>query len=136
MCFKKRNTSVCLIFILSSLAIICGILMIVFTVMFSNTEVVKQMEKESKEVKDGREFVYIALFIFATVSVFTANLGFCTMCVKNLLFYVCFGTLLLPVWIFVIVVGGAALFVSVAIEDKITEECTKVLNDTQEMQGD
>ena len=127
MCFSDRKKPVCCILILSALAAICGIIMIAFAFMFTNKDVLKQMEKENSDIEDGRKLVFIGLVIFSLLTMVVASLGFCTKCCKSIIFYVCYGTLLLPVWIIVIVIGAAALFVSIAAEDKVTEECEKLL---------
>lgn len=129
MCFSDRKTPVCCVMILSALAMICGIIMIAFAFMFTNMDVVKEMEKEYKEIEDGRKMVFIGLVIFSLLTMLVAGLGFCTKCCKNFCFNLTYGLILTPVWIIVIVIGAASLYVSTAANEKIEEECLKLVEE-------
>lgn len=128
MCFSDRKKPVCCIMILSALGAICGIIMIAFAFVFTNQDVVKQMEKQNADIEDGRKLVFAGLVAFAIFTTLVSVMGFCTKCCKSWCFNIIFGTLLLPIWIVVVVIGAGALLISVAAEDKITEECGKLLD--------
>ena len=127
MCFSDRKKPMCCIMIMSGLAVVCGLVMIAFAFIFTNQDVLKQMEKEDDKIEEGRKLVFIGLVIFSLLTIVAATMGFCAKCCKSWFFNICFGTLLLPVWIVVIVIGAAALFVSVAAEDRVEDECKKLL---------
>jgi hypothetical protein len=133
MCFSDRKKPVCCIMIMSALAAICGIVMIAFAFVFTNQDVLKQMEKENADIEDGRKMVFAGLVAFSLLTIAAAIMGFCTKCCKSWCFNICFGTILLPIWIVVVVIGAGALFISVAAEDKITEECNKLLNEVSQV---
>lgn len=114
---------------MSAFAAIAGIIMIAFAFIFTNADVVKEMEKEYEDIEEGRKFVFITLVIFSLSTILVASLGFCTKCCKNFCFNITYGCILLPTWIFVIVIGAVALYVSVAAKDKIEEECVKLVGE-------
>ena len=136
MCFKDRKKPVCCIMVMSALAAICGIVMIAFAFLFTNQDVVKQMEKENTDIEDGRKLVFIGLVIFSLATILFSVLGFCTKCCKSWIFNICFGVILLPIWIIVVVIGAGALFISQAAEDKIQEECEKLLGEVSNLVDD
>ena len=132
MCFSDRKKPMCCIMIMSGLAAICGLIMIAFAFIFTNQDVLKQMEKENSDIEDGRKWVFIGLVVFSLLTILVASLGFCAKCCKSWFFNICFGTILLPVWIVVIVIGAAALFVAIAAEDRIQDECEKLVKELSE----
>ena len=91
------------------------------------------MEKEDEKIEDGRKLLFIGLVIFSLLTIVAATMGFCAKCCKSWCFNICFGTLLLPVWIVVTVIGAAALFVAVAAEDRVEEECNKLLEKASDL---
>lgn len=133
MCFKDRKKPVCCIMVMSALAAICGIVMIGFAFVFTNQDVLKQMEKENADIEDGRKLVFAGLVAFSLFTILVGVMGFCTKCCRSWCFNICFGTILLPIWIIIVVIGAGALFISVAAEDKITEECNKLLNEVSQV---
>ena len=94
------------------------------------------MEKEDEKIEDGRKLLFIGLVIFSLLTIVAATMGFCAKCCKSWCFNICFGTLLLPVWIVVTVIGAAALFVAVAAEDRVEEECNKLLEKASDLVDD
>ena len=136
MCFSDRKKPMCCIMVMSGLAVICGLVMIAFAFIFTNQDVLKQMEKEDEKIEDGRKLLFIGLVIFSLLTIVAATMGFCAKCCKSWCFNICFGTLLLPVWIVVTVIGAAALFVAVAAEDRVEDECNKLLEKTSQLIDD
>ena len=94
------------------------------------------MEKEDEKIEDGRKLLFIGLVIFSLLTIIAATMGFCAKCCKNWCFNICFGTLLFPVWVVVTVIGAAALFIAVAAEDRVEDECNKLLEKTSELIDD
>lgn len=69
--------------------------------------------------------IFTVLLIFSLVTIAIAALGFFFSWCKNRIFVCCYGIILLPTWIFVIVVGAIATLASVAAKDNIESECLK-----------
>lgn len=126
MCFDKRKTPVRILMGCSIFAVIFGILMIVFAFMLTNNSILDQMEQENSDISDARKFVFMVLLIFSLVTIGIASCGFCLKCIKNRCFTCMYGIVLLPTWIFLIVVGAVAIMASVASSDAITDQCVTI----------
>ena len=112
--------------VMSGISALAGIVMIIFAFLFTQSDVIEQMEKENPDIKDGKRLIFIVLVIFAAATILIAALGFCFSCVKNRCFAVIYGLILLPTWIVVIFVGSLAVVVSVAAEDEIKKQCQQI----------
>ena len=111
---------------MSGISALAGFIMIIFAFLFTQSDVIEQMEKENPDIKDGKRLIFIVLVIFAAATILVAVMGFCFSCVKNRCFAVIYGLILLPTWIVVIFVGGLAVVVSVAAEDEIKKQCQAI----------
>ena len=109
--------------ILSILAFIAGILMVIFAFLLTNSDFIKKIgeAKAFDDVEDSRKFIFYVLVVFAVSTVLIALCGCCFRCCKNKCFAVMYGTVLLPTWLFVIIVGGLAAGASVASGDVVEE---------------
>jgi len=74
-----------------------------------------------------RTAVFICLILFALVAIIASCMGILACKIKNRCFTICYGCLLLPIWIAVIVVGSVAVYVATEGKDKIQDECVKVI---------
>ena len=126
-CFSVRNIPLKIVMWLSFLVFLVGIVMIVYTFLFTNADVVEQMGKQNDQVDSGRKFIFVVLMIFAFVTIIVGCLGCVFKWVKNKLFACVYGFILLPTWIMVITVGAFATWLSFAAKDKIEEECEDFL---------
>ena len=110
---------------LSVLTGITGILMIVFSFLLTNSDFIKKIGKAKafEDVEDSRKFIFYSLVIFAVFTVLIALCGCCFKCCKNKCFAIAYGTILLPVWLFVVIVGGLAAGASVASGETVEEQC-------------
>jgi len=109
MCFEKRKTPVRCIMCLSICAVIASIVMIIFAVMITNSDIIDQVGKEDASIKDAKNRVFIVLLIFALTTMLIGGLGFCFKCIKNRCFAFLYGLILLPTWLAVIIIGGIAV---------------------------
>ena len=123
MCFTlRRSASKCISF-LSLIAAIAGIMMIVFSFMLTSNDLIDQMSKEEPDIKDGTDLIFMMLLIFSLVVIGISVLGFFFWCCHNRCFACVYGTILLPVWIIVTIIGGLAVGIANAASDTIEEEC-------------
>lgn len=128
MCCGKRKAVVGCIGILSVLAGIAGIAMIVFSFLLTNSDFIKKIgeAKAFEDVEDSRKMIFYSLVVFSIVTIFIALCGCCFKWCKNKCFAVMYGTILLPVWLFVVIMGGLAAGASVASGDTVEEQCDKL----------
>ena len=113
---------------LSVLTGITGILMIVFSFLLTNSDFIKKIgqAKAFEDVEDSRKFIFYSLVIFAVFTICIALCGCCFKWCKNKCFAIIYGTILLPVWLFVVIVGGLAAGASVASGETVEEQCDKL----------
>ena len=130
MCFEDRKTPTRCIMVLSALAAICGLVMIVFSFMLTNNDVIENMEKENADIGDAKKLIFLVLLIFSLITIVIAALGFMFACCKNRCFAVLYGLLLLPSFIVIVIIGAVSIAASVAASDTIEEECAKLAADT------
>ena len=126
MCFEKRKTPARCIAVLSALAAIMGILMIVFSFMLTNSDLLDQMGKEDADIKSGVDSTFTMLLIFSLATIAIAVIGFFLLCCKNRCITCTYGIILLPTWIILIVVGFLATAIATAADDAITTECNNL----------
>ena len=129
MCFEKRKTPVRCIMCLSVLAVIASIVMIIFSFMITNSDILDQVGKEDAEIKDAKDRVFIVLLIFALSTLLIGGLGFCFKCIKNRCFAFLYGLILLPTWLAVIIIGGIAVAAATLSKDALVETCERFSND-------
>ena len=125
-CFDfKRKAATAIIGCLAILVGISGICMMVFSFLLTNSEFIKKISKAKafEDVDDARKLIFYGLVIFAAVTILIALCGCCFKCCKNRCFAVAYGTILLPVWIFVVIVGGLSAGASVASGDTVEDTC-------------
>ena len=108
--------------------------MIYFAFLLTNSDVVNEMAKDQEDIEDGQQFVKYALISFAVVTLLVANLALLIKVCDNQCFLTIYGLILLPTWVFVIVIGGLALHIANIANDKLQDECNKLIikpNDKQ-----
>lgn len=95
------------------------------------------MEDLNAEIdfENTRKLVFYGLIIFALVAIIAACMGMVACKIKNRCYTICYGTILLPTWIIIILVGSVAVYASTEGKDKIMEECYKVIQKLNEAQG-
>jgi hypothetical protein len=133
MCFSSRKTPACIVGILSILAIVAGVLMIVFAAKLRNSEFLDKVqdidEVESQvDIKAYRNAVFIVLLLFSLIAIVAAVMGIGSCKIKHRCYTCCYGILLLPTWITVFTMGAISVYLSYAAEDAIEDECAKYLS--------
>jgi len=123
MCFEKRKSPVKIMCCCSFFAALFGILMIVFAFLLTGNSMLENMEKEDESIEDVRKLIFTILLIFSLVTIVIASLGFCFTWCKHRCFVCMYGIILLPTWIFVLVVGTIATLASVTATENIEEQC-------------
>jgi len=123
----KSNWAVVAIFSLSWIVLLCGIMMLIFSVAFNANKVLENMEKENDDVKDGRKFIFTGAVIFSLVTIILGGAGFVHHCVQHKSFPIAYGIILFPSFVFLIVIGSVSVAVSNAFFDAADEECEAVL---------
>lgn len=125
-CFDiKRKVATGAIGCLAILVGISGIAMMICAFLLTNTEFMDKIIKAKafEDVEDARNFVFYGLVIFAAVTILIAFCGCCFKWCRNRCFAIAYGTILLPVWLFVVIVGGIAAGASVASGDTVEDTC-------------
>lgn len=79
------------------------------------------MEQENEDIESARKFVFLTLLVFSLVTIGIASCGFLFKWVKNRCFVCTYGIILLPTWIFLVVIGSVSVIASVASTDHISE---------------
>lgn len=129
--FGSRKVPACIVGTLSLLSLIAAGLMIYFSVKLNNSDLMDALgdieDVKKFDMDNIRKLVFYGLLLFAIVVVIAAFMGLCVAWCKNRCLTVCYGCILLPTWIFVIVVGAVAVFFSQAGPEKIKDECLKVM---------
>ena len=70
----------------------------------------------------ARNWIFYGLLIFALIAIISAIMGMCACKIDNSkCFNVCYGMILLPTWLIVIIVGGASVYMSTAGKDKLMD---------------
>ena len=131
MCFDKRKTPVRCIMCLSICAVIASIIMIVFSVLITNSDILDQVGKEDASIKDAQDRVFIVLLIFALTTMLIGGLGFCFKCIKNRCFAFLYGLILLPTWLAVIIIGGIAVAAASVSKEALENTCETLQRDYQ-----
>ena len=128
MCCSSRGAAVKAIGCLSILAGIAGILMIVFSFILTNSEFITKIgeAKAFEEVEDSRKFIFYVLVAFSVITILIALCGCCFKCCKNRCFAITYGIILLPTWIFVVIVGGLAAGLSVSSGEVVETQCGNI----------
>ena len=125
MCENKRRIWTRSILVLSVLASIAGACMIIFSFVLTNSDFIKKIgEAENFEsVDNARKFIFLVLLIFSCVTIATALCGFCFSCcnVRNRCIVVIYGTILLPTWLIVVIVGGISTGASFAAKSTVED---------------
>ena len=125
-CFDiKRKLATGAIGCLAILVGISGIAMMICAFLLTNSEFMDKIIKAKafEDVEDARNFVFYGLVIFAAFTICIAFCGCCFKWCRNRCFAIFYGTILLPVWIFVVIVGGIAAGASVASGDTVEDTC-------------
>ena len=138
--FKSRKTPACIVFVLSFLGVVAGIAMIYFAIKLNGSEFmdkISEVEDLNAEIdfENTRKLIFYGLVIFALVAIIAACMGMVACKIKNRCYTICYGTILLPTWIIIILVGSVAVYASTEGKDKIMEECYKVIQKLNEAQG-
>lgn len=81
------------------------------------------MELENSDIEDARKFVFLALLVFSLTTIGIASCGFLFKWIENRCFVCVYGIILLPTWIFLVVIGSVAVLASVASTDHIEKQC-------------
>merc|ERR1719232_346254 len=125
-CFDiKRKVATGAIGCLAILVGISGIAMMICAFLLTNTEFMDKIIKAKafEDVEDAKNFIFYGLVIFAAFTICIAFCGCCFKWCRNRCFAIIYGTILLPVWIFVVIVGGIAAGASVASGDTVEDTC-------------
>jgi len=122
----KTNWAVIAVFSLSWLVLLCGILMLIFSVAFNGNSVIENMERENDDIKDGRKFIFTCAVIFSVVTILLGAFGFVHHCVKHKAFPMIYGMIIFPSFIFLLIVGGVSVASFNAFLDSADEECAVV----------
>ena len=128
-CFDiKRKLATGAIGCLAILVGISGIAMMICAFLLTNSEFMDKIIKAKafEDVEDARNFVFYGLVIFAAVTIAIAFCGCCFKWCRNRCFAIAYGTILLPVWLFVVIVGGIAAGASVASGDTVEDTCKDI----------
>lgn len=134
MCFEKRKTPVAILCGCSVVAVIFGILMIVFSILLTSNKLLTEMEETYSELSDARKLMFVGLLIFALITIGIAACGFFCKCVKNRCFTCLYGIILLPTWIVTIIIGASALALSAGSKQWLEDECVKINSVSQEVE--
>lgn len=127
MCFESRKIPMRCIVVLSALAALCGLMMIIFSFLFIDNSLLENMDKNDLlNIKSQKNFIFFALVIFSLATIAISALGFCFICCKNRVFACIYGTILLPSWIIILVIGFVAVAASIIAADEIDTICYKV----------
>jgi len=84
------------------------------------------MERENDDIKDGRKFIFTGAVIFSFVTLGLGIFGFFHHCIKHKAFPICYGIILFPSFVFLIVIGAVCIAVSDGAIETIDDECTVV----------
>lgn len=108
--------------------VICGIVMIIMSFLMTDKEILKQLEEDKnfEDMEDGRKLVFLFLLMFSLVAILVSACGFCLKCCENRLFVCCYGLILLPTWIVVLLFGGLSLAVATVGKDELEDECNRL----------
>ena len=130
MCFETRKCPVRCIYFFSVLAALAGICMIVFSFLLTSSEFVEKIGQADSfdDIEGGQKFIFYTLLIFSISTILIAGCGFCFKCCKNRCFAAIYGCILLPTWLFVIIVGGLATGLSLGAKDQIEDVCNDFSN--------
>ena len=123
---RKSNWAVIAIFSLSWFVLIIGIIMVIFSFNFNDNKVLMNMERENDDIKDGRKFIFTGVVIFSFVTIGLGLFGFFHHCIKHKVFPICYGIILFPSFIFLIVIGAVCIAVSDGAIETIDDECVVV----------
>ena len=125
MCCPSRKWPLNIIFLMSIGGVICAIVMIVMAFLLVDSEVLKQLEEDPSlsDIEDGKQIVFIALLIFALVTLFVSACGMVIKCCDKPCLTCTYGIVLLPTWIVVIAFGGLAVYLTQASKDEIQDQC-------------
>jgi hypothetical protein len=115
----------------SGFAALFGALMIMFAFFLTSNDVIENMEKEDEDIKEGKEFIFTLLLVFSLMTIGISLLGCCFKCCKNRFFNVLYGSLLLPTWVIIIVIGTLATFASTAATDELEKQCLSFTDITE-----
>jgi len=132
-CFSGRKTPACIVFFLSFLAVAAGIMMIVFAARLQNSEFLDKVQdvdevETAVDLKKYRNLFFIGLVLFALIAIVAAIMGIGACKIKHRCYTCCYGLLLLPTWIMIILIGTGAVFVSYASEDVIEDKCAEYMD--------
>lgn len=132
MCFKKRTAPACIVGTMSILGIIAGILMIWLSFKLNGSDMLKEIEnvedlKNQYDLGAIKKMVFFALLIFSFVVLIASVMGILACKIKNRCYTVCYGLLLLPTWIVVLVMGIVASYAAVKSEDAVQSTCSSSL---------
>ena len=138
-CFKSRKTPACIVFVLSFLATVAGAAMVYFAVAihgsrFMNTISDLQNLDEQINLKNIRQLIFTILLIFALVAILAAIMGMVACKIQHRCYTICYGCILLPTWIIVIVVGAIAVYFSVLGKETIKTMCDQTMAKVKEDQ--
>ena len=112
---------------LSVLAAIASILMIVFTVMFRNNNVIDNVGAEDESIQSSKDKAQLAILIVAIVTIVISLMGCLFWFVKTPFFAACYGLILLPAWVILVAFGGLTIMWSNTIEEWINDECPTII---------
>lgn len=128
MCFEERKMPMRCIVVLSALAALCGIMMIVFSFLIKDNALLEKVQgADLLDIESYMDFIFVALLIFSLATIAISVFGFFFICCKNRCFACVYGTVLLPSWVVLVIVGFVALVASVAASDEINKICREIV---------
>ena len=137
MCFDERKTPVNCITLFSFIVLLCGIIMLVFSVLGTNSAVLDNL-KDAKSMSDLDSASKLMAIFFYGLSVFiiiVAILGFLFRCCKSCCYAVCYGVVMFPVWLLLFVFGGMAVGIATAGQDDIVKYCNEIADEVSNQSG-
>mmetsp|Transcript_29351 Transcript_29351/g.36454 ORF Transcript_29351/g.36454 Transcript_29351/m.36454 type:complete len:197 (-) Transcript_29351:569-1159(-) len=126
--FKSRKTPACIVFILSFLGMVAGIAMIYFAVKLNGSEFMDKISQVDDLTADydmeaARKLIFYGLIVFALIAIIAALMGMVACKVKNRCYTICYGCILMPTWIIILIVGGLAVYASTEGKDQLMTQC-------------
>jgi len=130
--FTSRKTPACIVFFLSFLALIAGVMMIYFSFKLNTSEFMEKIVEfdnvKEFDLDNIRKLIFYSLLIFSLVAIVAAVMGMCACKIKNRCYTVCYGCVLMPTWIIIFVVGIVAVYFSIVGKEVLTDECVKAID--------
>ena len=135
-CWRSRRIPAAIVGSLSVAALIVGCVMIYFSVKFNSDEFIpafKDIDEIKRVVDLGqiKTLVFLGLLIFSIIVLVIAIMGILMFKIKNRCYAICFGIILLPIWIVIFAVASAAMFANNMTADVLDSVCAEVIREVR-----